>query len=101
MRPEAQQILQFIDEHVLTDLASDELQEIINNLPIDIEEAASKFCEHFGLGDWFYEALIASNVDISAELINIGLRKQKEEHEALNDQVEIDHDLRLAQGAIV
>jgi len=37
-------------------------------------------------------------VDINAELITIGARKEQEEREAANDRAEVDRDLRQAQG---
>ena len=98
MNPKAKSIVDFIDDHVIVDETSWSLQELVNRLPEDVEVAASTFCDRFRLGDWFYDALVINDVDINAELITIGARKEQEEREAANDRAEVDRDLRQAQG---
>jgi hypothetical protein len=91
-------LVQVIDDHVICDLGSWELRELVDNLPEHTEEAASAFCDRFDLGDWFYEAMVINEVDINLELINIGARLEQEEEEAARDRAEIDRDYRMAQG---
>lgn len=95
---DAKTIIEFIDEQILTEQSSWAIQEIVNDLPEDQEDAAAVFCKQFELGNWFWEALVFNGVDISAVLINIGARKEQEEREASEAQREIDHEMRRAQG---
>lgn len=91
-------LVELIDDHILYEHNSFDLQELVDNLPEETEEAAGYFCDRFELGNWFYEALIHSEIDISAELINIGARRQLEEKEASRDRAEHDRDYRRSQG---
>lgn len=98
MSSTAKSLVEFIDNYVLVDQSSWAIQELVNSLSDDTEQAAAHFCDRFELGNWFYEALTLDNVDISAELINIGARKEREEQESTQDHAVFVRDLRQMTG---
>ena len=93
-----EQLVGLIENNVLYDRSSIDIQEIVDDLPEDSEEALSYFCDRFELGNWFYEALLMNEIDISDELITIGLNRGKEEKEHNDEQAQIQSDLQRANG---
>lgn len=53
---------------VTADLSCLDIAELLKSWPADIEEAAGEFCDRFELGSWFYEQLVAYEIDIAALL---------------------------------
>lgn len=92
------QLTDLIKEQVLHYATSWELQELISTLSDENDEACGKFCDRYELGNWFYEALILHDIDITELLVDLGNERELEEKEAQHDRDEIEHDLRRAQG---
>jgi hypothetical protein len=91
-------ITEFITSQVIIDHTSWELQELIDRMPENTEEAASDFCGAFDLGNWFYDAMILNDIDISEVLIDTAQTRRSEEKEAADDQAEIERDYQRSQG---
>ena len=94
----SKQITDLIAEQVLGDHSSIELQELIDRLPENTEEAAGEFCDAFELGNWFYEAMILNDIDISEVLIDVAETRRAEEKEAEQDRAEAERDYQRSQG---
>lgn len=90
-------ITNFIRDCIVTEHESWELQELIDRLPEDTEEAANDFCDAFNLGDWFYDAMILNEIDISEVLIDVAEARRNKEKEAAADRSEVDRDRLAAQ----
>ncbi len=95
---EVKQITDLITDQVLFEHNSIELQELIDRLPENTEEAASDFCDAFELGNWFYEAMTLHDIDISEVLIDIAETRRAEEKEAERDRADIERDYQRSQG---
>lgn len=95
---EAKQLTDIIKEQLLFEATSWELEELVGTLPDENEEVCSKFCDRYELGNWFYEALILHDVDITELLVDLGNEREIEEKEAQRDRDEIERDLRRSQG---
>ncbi len=91
-------ITDFIVDHVLHEHNSHELQDIINRLSDNTEEAAGEFCDGFELGNWFYEAMTLNDIDISEVLIDIAETRRAEEKEAEQDRADMERDYQRSQG---
>lgn len=91
-------ITDFIVDLVLIEHNSVELQELIDRFAESIEDAAEDFCDAFDLGNWFYDAMILNDIDISEVLINTAESRRIEEKEAENDRTEIERDYQKSQG---
>lgn len=63
-----------------------------------VNEDTWDFCEYLDLGSWFEYALTDCDFDVKAFLKDLRSEWEKEAEEAINDQAEIDRDLRQAQG---
>lgn len=97
MKTDAKEIMQFIEDRVLTGKSSIHIRDLVNALPENTEEAASFFCDHFELGNWFYEALILNEIDIANELLVIGSRWERAEAEDSRDRDELRRDMQAEQ----
>lgn len=80
-------LLTQVIDMVLAESNSEEIGKIILSLPQGNEEALSKFCYLYELGNWFYEALILNDIDIFAELEHLM-------EERVNEEALVQIDLR-------
>jgi len=92
------QLTDLIKDQILYEATSWELEELVGTLPEENEEACDKFCERYELGNWFYEALILNEIDITELLVDLGNEREVEEKEAQRDRDDIERDLRRSQG---
>lgn len=91
-------IVDFVRDKVLYEHSSEELQELIDRMPEDENEALEDFCGALELGNWFYEALIINEIDVSELMIDLAEERQQEEREAADERYETMVDLQRAQG---
>lgn len=94
----SKQLTDIIADQVIAEHNSLELQELIDRLPENSEEAAGEFCDAFELGNWFYEAMILNDIDISEVLIDVAETRRAEEKEAEQDRADIERDYQRSQG---
>lgn len=93
-----QAIVKFIGEQVLAEHGSEELQTLIDAMPDESSEAASEFCDALELGNWFYEAMLTNEIDISDVMIDLAEERRLEEEEESKHRWEIEQDMRRATG---
>ena len=92
------QITDIIADQIIAEHHSTELQELIDRLPESLEESAEEFCDAFELGNWFYEAMILHDIEISEVLIDIAETRRTEEKEAEKERDDMERDYRSSQG---
>ena len=92
------QITDIIADQIVAEHHSTELQELIDRLPESLEESAEEFCDAFELGNWFYEAMILHDIEISEVLIDIAETRRTEEKEAEKERDDMERDYRSSQG---
>lgn len=98
MKPSKEVLIGLIENNLLFEHHSTDIQQIVDDLPEDNDEALGRFCDRFELGNWFYEAMQMNEIDISTELIDIGTRRQAEESESARDREDIRRDIERSQG---
>lgn len=83
---------------VLFERHSDELDELVLDLQIN-DEPLVRFCDQFGLGDWFYDQMTLLDIDIVGEVSVIADEHRRAERDELKE-IEILHRGLQSQGAL-
>lgn len=105
MSGQSESVAQFIENNVLVDKNSEDIQAFLDyenhfGFERDNETVIEWFCLHYDLGSWFIETMIANDISIIDLLIDIKARRQQEEKESSDYRNEVNRDLRIAQGGI-